>query len=118
MVKRCIRKKDKPHSEAIRRTAGFIEICQSAYLEDGLPEQQVRVSCKYVFELFEDDMIRWAQQLEDVHNRSDSERVLQSLQEHKQYVSRGFTCLKGWVCKQFMRYDFLLDLSVFGEIQL
>ena len=71
----------------------------------------MRVSCKYFFELFEDDMIKWAQELEDVQNRKDSERVLESLHEHKEWVSRGFSFLQQFVCQHFLKFRRLIEFK-------
>jgi hypothetical protein len=111
MVKRVILKRDKPHSEAIRRTYSFIKKVQKEELERGLQPAHVSWPCYSIFELFEDDMIKWAQELEDVQNRKDSERVLESLHEHKEWVSRGFSFLQQFVCQHFLKFRVLVDFE-------
>jgi len=111
MVKRVILKREKPHSEALRRTSSFIKKVQKEELEYGLRLEHITWSCKHIFELFEEDMIKWAQELEDVQNRKDSERVLECRHEHKQWVSRGFTFLQHFVTQQFLKFRPEIDFQ-------
>ena len=111
MVKRVILKREKPHSEALRRSASFIKKVQKEELEYGLRLEHTTWSCKHIFELFEEDMIKWAQELEDVQNRKDSERVLECLHEHKQWVSRGFTFLQHFVTQHFLKFRLEIDFQ-------
>jgi hypothetical protein len=117
MVKRVILKRDKPHSEAIRRTSSFIKKVQQEDLECGLQPDHISWPCYSIFELFENNMMKWAQELEDVQNRKDSERVLESLHEHKEYVRRGFSFLQHFVCQHFLKFKLLIDFKDRGLIK-
>ena len=117
MVKRVILKREKPHSEALRRSAGFIKKVQMEELEYGLRLEHVSWGCKRIFELFDEDMIKWAQELEDVQNRKDRDRVLECLHEHKQWVSRGFTLLQHFVTQHFLKFRLEIDFQDRSQIK-